>query len=614
VLTAAQLTTEDATQDVRRLLASFTFDDLFRPAFWKQFNFYARIIPDGDLLPIRSVYDEKSGTCNIGLNKLHWKQPMWFAGPDLVASVLQSGQVPNVLEAFRVIPHGKQGGLKPVKLRGAISVDPGKEDFITRVIEYRKLSKHHKRREHFLKILGNSTSYGINLELNPVKINPNKRPKITVYSGDLKFEQSAPDTMEQPGSFYFPLLGALITAGGRLLLAMIERCVRDAGGTYLCCDTDALVIVASKDGGTVEMPDGAPPIRALSWREVEQIRRRFDSLSPYDPKIVPQLLRLTDENYDQDGAQRQLFGLSIAAKRYSLYTTKCGRSYCDHSNCVTVVDPKAHGLIFFAPSEKRENGLPKWWWELWRFILALEFKQIIEPDFNVLLLGGYAIDPERATPVNGQPSWVGLPAMMKMRISTPHYLGQLKGKASPFGFVLHPRTRDKLKLTLLTPFSKNRAEWRHSLCIDTHDGKPYRLDELPRADVITLGDVLCSYVQHAEVKSLGPDGKACKPHTRGLLRRMTIKGGLQHCIGKEISRFEQEQDDFIQNIDDVCIHYEGGRVAANEALISEINARGLRKATRQTGLDRKTIRAIVNGEKVKASTLAKVAMWLRLDA
>ena len=108
------------------------------------------------------------------------------------------------------------------------------------------------------------------------------------------FDQIAPDTIEQPGRFYFPLLGALITAGGRLLLGMIERCVRDAGGTYMCCDTDALIIVASKEGGTVRMPDGTPPVRALSWQQVKGIAGRFDSLSPYDRKIVPHLLRLTD--------------------------------------------------------------------------------------------------------------------------------------------------------------------------------------------------------------------------------------------------------------------------------------------------------------------------------
>jgi hypothetical protein len=200
--------------------------------------------------------------------------------------------------------------------------------------------------------------------------------------------------------------------------------------------------------------------------------------------------------------------------------------------------------------------------------------------------------------------------MMKMRISTPHYLDQMKGKASPFGFVMHPRTREKLKLTLLTPFNKDRESWRHCRCTNTHNGKSYRLDRFAKADIITLGDVLCGYIQHAEIKSLGPDGEKCKAHTRGLLRRMTINGGLQHCIGKEVSRFEQGKDDFIENIDDVCIHYDGGRVTANDALIAEIRKSGLRRATRETGLDRKTIRAILQGKKVKVSTLAKVVKAL----
>jgi hypothetical protein len=613
VLTAARLTTEDVTKDVRALLTDVTLDKLFHRASWKRLNFYARIKPEGDILPVRSVYGGKSGTCNIGLNALNWKQPVWVAGPDLVASVLLSGHTPNVLEAFRIVPHGKQRGLRPIELRSSISVDPRKEDFFTRVIEYRKRNKANDRLQHFLKILANSTSYGTYLELNPVKIDPSNRPKITVYSGEHIFKQPAPDTIEQPGSFYFPLLGALITSGGRLLLAMIERCVRDAGGTYLCCDTDALTIVSAERGGAVPMPDDASLAMALSWSEVKKIVIRFDSLSPYNRNIVPHLLRLTDENYDQNGAQRQLFGLSIAAKRYALYTTKCGQRFCSHRKCVTIVDPKAHGLIFFAPSEERENGLPKWWWELWRFLLAFEFKQIIEPDSNVLMVAGRAINAETAADLDGLPSWIALPAMMKMRISTPHYFDQMKGKASPFGFVLHPRTSDKLKLTLLTPFSKNRAGWALSLCINTHDGKSYRLDELSRADIITLGDILCGYIQHPEIKSLGPDGEKCKAHTRGLLRRMTINGGLQHCIGKEVSRFEQGKDDFIENIDDVCIHYDGGRVAANESLIAEISARGLRKTTKETGLDRKTIRGILNEKRVKASTLAKVVIGLRLQ-
>ena len=188
------------------------------------------------------------------------------------------------------------------------------------------------------------------------------------------------------------MLGALITGGGRLLLTMIQRCVRDAGGTYLCCDTDSLIIVASRTGGTVQMPDGCPPIEALSWSDVHTIASQFDSLSPYNRDNVPHLLRLTDENYDANGDQQQLFGYSIAAKRYALYTTRCGESFCSHRNCVAIVDPKAHGLIFFAPSEERENGLPKWWWEVWRFILALEFRQIIEPDSTVLTIAARPVN------------------------------------------------------------------------------------------------------------------------------------------------------------------------------------------------------------------------------
>jgi hypothetical protein len=211
-------------------------------------------------------------------------------------------------------------------------------------------------------------------------------------------------------------------------------------------------------------------------------------------------------------------------------------------------------LIFFAPSDDREEGLPQWWWELWHFLLALEFKQIIDPNFSVLMVAGRAMNVQKAIPIPDQPS-----------------------------------------------------------CINTHDGKRHDLNKFSRSDVTTLGDIICSYLQHPEIKSLGPDGKTCKAHTRGLLQQMKINGGLQHCIGKEISRFEHGEEDFIENIDDVCIHYDGGRVDANESVIAEISAHGLRRTTKETGLDRKTIRAILRGEKVKAATLAKLVIGMRLQ-
>jgi len=204
-------------------------------------------------------------------------------------------------------------------------------------------------------------------------------------------------------------------------------------------------------------------------------------------------------------------------------------------------------------------------------------------------------------------------SLRRLTVSTPHYLEQMKGKVSPYGFVLHPRTREKAKLTLLTPFNRKRSTWAKAFCINTRDGTTYRLNQVSRTDLITLGDILCGYIQHPEIKSLGADGQKCKPETRGLLRRIPIKGGLQHAIGNEISRYEQGQDDFIENIDDACIRYDGRRGTANESLIAEIKVHGLRKTSKESGLDRKTIRAILKGEKVKTSTLAKMLIQMRND-
>ena len=39
---------------------------------------------------------------------------LWYAWPDLVASVLLTGKVPRIVEAFRLAPIGKAKGLKQI--------------------------------------------------------------------------------------------------------------------------------------------------------------------------------------------------------------------------------------------------------------------------------------------------------------------------------------------------------------------------------------------------------------------------------------------------------------------------------------------------------------------
>jgi hypothetical protein len=55
---------------------------------------------------------------------------LWYSLPDIVASVLlNNGQIPNIIDAFRIESRGKLSGLKPTKLRGQIDVDPGSKTF-----------------------------------------------------------------------------------------------------------------------------------------------------------------------------------------------------------------------------------------------------------------------------------------------------------------------------------------------------------------------------------------------------------------------------------------------------------------------------------------------------
>ena len=45
-------------------------------------------------------------------------------------------------------------------------------------------------------------------------------------------------------------------------------------------------------GGPVQMPDGAPAVKAISWLEVETNLNRFDSLPPYNRDLTVKIATL----------------------------------------------------------------------------------------------------------------------------------------------------------------------------------------------------------------------------------------------------------------------------------------------------------------------------------
>ena len=193
-----------ASKEVRKLLAEVSVEFAFRPETWRQLVGFAQVVPDGDILPARAKHHGNEWT--LGVNPLTTTEPLWYAIPDLVASTLLTGKSPRILRAFRLVPHGRQRGLTPIRLRGGVEVDPKKDDLFRIVIEARQRVKRDQglsqeerdRLELFLKIFANSGSYGIFVEMNRQETPRDKPAKVAVYGrgGRFSCRTNAP---EDPG-------------------------------------------------------------------------------------------------------------------------------------------------------------------------------------------------------------------------------------------------------------------------------------------------------------------------------------------------------------------------------------------------------------------------------
>lgn len=180
VLKARDVRFRPCTGKVRKWLATMTFEDTFNASFWKNLSFFALVKPEKDILPVRTVYNGR--TRNIGLNYLSSQKPIWYAGPDIVASALLQGKIPRVIKAVRMQPNGQQKNLTNTDLAKMVPIDPRKDDFFVRVIEQRnRLKRSDRSVSDFLKVVGNAGSYGLFVQVDPESL---QKPKnVRVYSG-----------------------------------------------------------------------------------------------------------------------------------------------------------------------------------------------------------------------------------------------------------------------------------------------------------------------------------------------------------------------------------------------------------------------------------------------
>ncbi len=602
LLSAERIEVVSATREVRRLLEAVTVDGCFRPESWPEWVGFALVAPEDDILPARAQYH---GTeWNVGVNHLTSETPLWYAIPDLVASTLLTGRPPKILRAFRLVAKGRQPQLKPVRLRGELRVDPKTSNFFPSVIEARQrlkqgedpLTEEEDRTQRFLKVFANSGSYGVFVEMNRKETRADQPVDLAVYGLEGRFScrTTAP---EDPGGFCFPPIGVVIPAAARLMLALLERCVTDAGGSYAFADTDSMAIVASRDGGFVPceggehlLPDGRSAIRALSWPEVDAIVARFEALNPYDRNAVPEsILKIEDVNSEAPGGpRRNLFAYVISAKRYALFTIgdderpvvpNTKDAYSEHGlgHLLNPIDPEC---------EDRD-----WIRQVWEG-LAWE------------ALGGPRFDPP----------WGDMPAMMKSAVTKPSLLDRFSGlnrqktyvdRIKPFNFLLSatvnaidrpPSIKSNAGFHLIAPYSRNPSEWKGLWWTDVHSGGTYRIrtnDPSDRAGirVQTFANVLDRFRDHPEAKSADPDGEPSHSRSIGLLGRLHVRALPPFHIGKEANLLEQQEEGIL--LTDPQAVYLGER--GLEAISSQLQSVSIVKLAALSGVSERMLRSIRNG-------------------
>lgn len=294
---------------------------------------------------------------------------------------------------------------------------------------------------------------------------------------------------------------------------------------------------------------------------------------------------------------RQLFGYAISAKRYALYSCP--------ENEICIEKASGHGLGYlFPPKETKrdkqrdEEEVPDWIKEAW----------------------GHLLRRELALPLK-EPSWLDLPAMMGMVLTTPDILKNRRPEwLGPFNFFLfpiipeklggYPAGFDKSNFFFITPMESNRKRWRSLMGINLFDRRTYQISMPPseaqgRVVPDSFRIILNRYSKKKEAKSLGPDGLPCTETTRGLLKRTRIIARRIIPVGKETDR-KWEHGGHPSMLDPrIHVHETEGKMClADPADRKRWSKIAVTKLIRESGLSPTTVYKILEGEPVRCYILS----------
>jgi hypothetical protein len=554
----------DDTEAVKNFVMRCTPETMRSKFAWKKLTALVQVLPDGDLFPVRAHYsgDEQA---TIGLNYLASDDPMWFTLADVLVSKILTGKTPNILQAIRFSPKGPQADLSPVSVAGR-PIHPNKDDFYKTLIQHRLSLKDRvddalddaKPRlnsdSQAIKILANATSYGIFVELNVKDYRLRKDFLAFGTRGNAAPIKSR--KFEEPGRYFNPLLGTLITGAARLMLALAERRVLDQGLDWAFCDTDSLAIANS-----AKLPRGAFVEKALAVQEW------FSQLNPYGRlESILQLEKVNFPKGDTSDVSRiePPYCLTVSAKRYVLFNR-------DDEGQPIIRKASGHGLghllpPYDEPPEKHRErikkiGVPLWQEDAWRCIIAamdagtpdqVQYRKL--KNFDTPAASRYG-----ATNTELLGWFDGYNAIAKDMVAKP-YTEQVK----PFNFLLSLQAKSRMEMAASDMAAlKSDPLWHKR---EPHPAAPYSTDikkalanafdrsrpeptHVPEAWLKSYARSLARYHLHPEAKFLGGNYDE-----RGTLRRRHVRVTAFQQIGKEADNLEERE--FIGDSGDDAVEHE----------------------------------------------------------
>lgn len=279
---------KDETQN---FLDKVTLDDINKQEFWQNLVTICKIIPDNDILPVRSNFGAGKAQ-NIGVNYLKSidDTSLWYALPDLIASKLLTGKTPIVEDSITFVHKRVQEfSHDNVEILKDVTVNPARNDFIKQLIQKRlEIKDKDDPTQSILKIIANASSYGIYIQ-----VNSESRPSDNTVHGLKSFECKSKRT-EYPSEHFNPIIATFLASGARLVLAAAECLIKENGGYMAYCDTDSVMI---------------------SPEHVNLVQNFFANLNPYDCKTEMFKIEKDNDKKPLDG----VWFYGISSKRYVLY-------------------------------------------------------------------------------------------------------------------------------------------------------------------------------------------------------------------------------------------------------------------------------------------------------